>query len=341
MGITVVTGASGHVGVNLVPTLLQRGDRVRVVDTRLDPMLAAWGVEWCPVDVCDGEAVARALDGSEVVYHLAALISVVGGMAGRVERVNVGGVATVAAAARRAGVRRLVHCSSVHAYDTAAMRHLLLDERAPKAARRSLPAYDRSKAAGERALQAEVARGLDAVVCNPSGILGPRDPAPSRMGRFFLALRARRVPALVEGGFDWVDVRDVVDALVVAAEKGRVGENYLLGGRAASVRSLAETASGVTGVPAPLVTLPMWFARIWSPAATSVARRTADPLLYTADTLHALDTFPHVDPAKAQAELGFDPRPLAETIADLYAWFDRTGVDPAAVSWTPAARVIP
>jgi len=322
-GLTVVTGGSGYVGTNLVLALRAAGRPVRVVDLRAPGGPADPGVTWIRADVRDRAAMRQAFAGADIGYHLAAVISLVGGLGGRVASVNVDGVRTVAEMAREAGVRRLVHCSSVHAFNAGAPDGWI-DERSPRADDPRLPAYDRSKAAGEAALRAVVARGLDAVVVNPTGILGPLDEAPSRIGAGLYALWRRRLPATVAGGFDWVDVRDVVLGLLAAEARGRTGESYLLPGHRCSVHDLLVLAAGVGGVPVPRA-LPLWSLRPVAPLATAVGRYWPHPMLPTADMLHTLRTFPHVDGAKAATELGYRPRPLAETVRDLYESFRSAG----------------
>ncbi len=321
----VVTGASGHVGAALLRLLLEQGKLVRALDVRPPPGRAGAGVEWVPGDVRRAESLTVPFAGAEVVYHLAARISVVGDPRGDVWETNVAGVRNAAEAALRSGVRRFVHCSSVHAFD---MEHAgeVVDESSPPAVDSRLPVYDRSKAAGEAELGRVAAAGLDTVVVNPTGIIGPYDYGPSHMGSVFLALQRRRLPAVLAGGFDWVDVRDVADALRVAAERGRSGSRYVVAGHRHSVRELAELAAAITGVPAPRPTVPMWFARWWSPLATPLARLTRHPLLYTADTLHALRVDPVVSSQKAARELDHHPRPIEDTIADLYEWFRQAGM---------------
>jgi dihydroflavonol-4-reductase len=321
-GPTVVTGGSGYVGTNLVLALRAAGRPVRVVDLRR-PAVGDPDVTWIQADVRDPAAMRRAFAGADIGYHLAAVISLVGGLGGRVESVNVDGVRAVAEAAREAGVRRLVHCSSVHAFD-AARAQGRVDERCPRAEDRRLPAYDRSKAAGEAALRTVVARGLDAVVVNPTGILGPLDEEPSRIGAGLYALWRRRLPATVAGGFDWVDVRDVVLGLLAAEASGRTGESYLLPGHRCSVRDLLVLAGDVGGVPVPPA-VPLWSLRPVAPLASAVGRHWPHPMLPTTDMLHTLRTFPHVDGTKAATELGYRPRPLAETVRDLYESFRSAG----------------
>src|SRR5205085_6464783 len=120
----------------------------------------------------------------------------------------------------------------------------------------ALPAYDRSKAAGEDELRRVVDRGLDAVIVNPSGIFGPIDPEPSRLGRMLLAMFKGRLPVSVTGTFDFVDVRDAAAALLAAAEQGRRGENYLVGGHRASVTELGRLAAHISGRRPPRLVAP-------------------------------------------------------------------------------------
>jgi dihydroflavonol-4-reductase len=320
----VVTGASGHLGSNLARLLVERGRTVRAVDVRRGSSLAGLDLEYVEADVLDPGSLQRAFAGVDAVFHLAARISISGDPDGRVWATNVVGVRNVAEAALGTGVRRLVHCSSVHAFDLEAARGTAVDEASPRALRPGLPVYDRSKAAGESELRAVVARGLDAVVVNPTGVIGPLDFEPSRMGRFFRALREGRLPALVDGAFDWVDVRDVALALAAAADRGRTGEGYLVPGHRASVRELAVLASHAAGMPVPGRTVPLAVARAWARARSAVAAPTPSSL-FTVESLHALASDPLVNGRLAAVELDHRPRPLGDTIRDLYRWFDEQG----------------
>jgi dihydroflavonol-4-reductase len=327
--VVAVTGAAGYVGTNLAATLCGEGYAVRVIDLVRPAAALRHGAAWVPADVRDFAAMRAALDGVDVVYHLAAVISVVGGLGGLVESVNVGGVRSASRAALAAGVRRFVHCSSVHAFDLAASTGRPVEENSARSLRVVLPTYDRSKAAGEVELGHTADRGLNTVTVNPTGIIGPVDEAPSRMGAVLLALWRRRLPALMAGGFDWVDVRDVVAGLRAAADRGRTGECYLLPGHRLSLSALARLAAvagdcRVTGRMAPT-----WSARAVAPAATILARRTGNHLLPTREALHALAAFPIVDGRKAADELGYRARPVGDTLADLYDSFAERGLLPA------------
>jgi dihydroflavonol-4-reductase len=213
----------------------------------------------------------------------------------------------------------MVHVSSVHAFDINSGAEEITEASARVVAK--APAYDRSKAAGEEQVREVIAQGLDAVIVNPGGVLGPFDFMPSRMGTFFLQLAAGRLPGLVPGGFTWVDVRDVVSSMLAAEERGRCGESYLLTGHWCSMVQLAGQAEAFTGVRAPGFTVPLWLAGMAAPAMTLWAKMTGAEPLYTREALHAVTACRNISWQKAADELGHSPRPLEETIQDVYRWF--------------------
>lgn len=322
----VVTGASGHVGAALVRALIARGDEVRVVahaQTDTPASLAGLDVESVVGDVCDPASLRVAFAGRELVFHLAAVISIDGDRQGLVHAVNVVGAGNSAAAALACGVRRFVHMSSVHAFDHHPVDAPLDESRGrPGVAH---PAYDRSKAAGEAAVRAVIAQGLDAVIVNPSGIIGPLDFAPSRMGQVLLYLARRSLPALGGGGFDWVDVRDVANSAIAASERARTGENYLLSGHYCTLVEIGRIAEEVTGVRAPRLVAPALVEDAAAIVATAWSRLIGARPHLTREALHALRGSRNVHGARAAAELGHVARPTRETIADAYAWFAAHG----------------
>ncbi len=329
--MVVITGANGHIGCNLVRALLADGRQVRALVRSDDPSslrslpVGRTSVERVRGDVRDRRSLDAAFRGAETVYHLAAAISITGDRSGVVRATNVDGTRHVAAAAMACGVRRLVHFSSCHAFDGEAPSDRRVTEASPRPSSRH-PAYDRSKAAGEAEVRAAVAGGLDAVIVNPTSVLGPHDFHPSRVGQLLLDLRDRRLPASVDGSFDWVDVRDVVRSAMVAETAGRAGESYLLGGHRLTVRGLLELAGRVSGVRPPRLTVPMWLARLAAPAATAWDRVAGREPLFTREGLRALRSGARYSSAKAARELGHRCRPLEETLEATYAWFRDVGM---------------
>lgn len=322
--MVTVTGASGHIGGNLVRALLKDERTVRVV-LRGDDNEALEGleVERVYADVRDKEALAAALSGSDIVYHLAAKISIVGDPDGSVRATNVGGARNVAETCLSVGVRRLVHFSSCHAFDLNQVG--AIDETAPRPGSQHA-AYDQSKAAGEAEVRKVVEKGLDAVIVNPSGVIGPNDFRPSRMGKTFRDLKRRRLPGLVAGGFDFVDVRDVVAGAMAAEHKGRTGESYLLGGHWVGVADLMRHAGEVCGVRAPRMVTPTWLALMGAPFMTAFAQLTGTEPIYTAEAIHTLNSTARLSTAKAERELGYTKHSHQETLEAIYASNEELGV---------------
>jgi dihydroflavonol-4-reductase len=322
----VVTGGGGHIGSNLVRALVQDGVPVRVlvrpaaVGAHDRRALAGVSIETVAGDVRDLASLEAAFAGAELVFHLASLISINGGQRGRVWATNVDGAANVGAAARACGVRRLVHCSSVHAFALAEIAGTL-DESSPRALSSRYAVYDRSKAAGELAVREAAGAAVEVVVCHPTGVIGPADHGPSRMGRFIRALMQGRAPGLVNGAFNWVDVRDVVSGLRGAGARGRVGENYLLAGHVASPRDIAALVAEATGARVPGFVAPMALARFAALFTSAYGKLTGREPLFTSEALAPLRFRGEVSAGKAARELGFTARPLADTIRDTCAWF--------------------
>jgi dihydroflavonol-4-reductase len=314
----VVTGASGHLGANVVHALLDRGERVRVLVHRSASALTdvEHRIEIAQGSVCEPETLGPAFEGATRVYHVAGIISIDGDADGRVHRVNVEGTRNVARACRERGVGRLVHVSSVHAFDMDPRDEVLDESRVQVADSNRHSAYDRSKALGERVVREAIAAGLDAVIINPTGIMGPVDHGPSRLGQLLCDLANRKLPALLDGGFDFVDVRDVAAAVLAAGDRGRCGENYIIGNAWYSLRELAAIVESCTGRRAPAFVSPVWAARLGVPFARVVARVRGREAHFTDESLDVLASNRSISSRKARAELGHAPRPLRETVAD-------------------------
>jgi dihydroflavonol-4-reductase len=332
----LVTGAAGHAGNNLVRALLRRGRSVRALVHRDRRALAGLAVETIEGDVRDVSSLRRAFDGAEVVYHVAAYISLSMREWPRLEAINVAGTRNVVEACFDCGVRRLIHFSSVHALRQEPLG-VPLDESRPLVNGRYIPPYDRSKAAGEMEVRAGVQRGLDAVIVYPTGIIGPFDFRPSHFGQVLLAMGQGRLPALVTGGFDWVDARDVVAGAMRAEEKAEPGARYLLSGHWASVGELAAMVAEVTGARLPRLVFPMWMARLGLPFATHFTKLDGEHPLYTRVSLRALRGNRRISHERATRDLDYCPRPLQESLADTFRWFAESGTDARASGSREAA----
>ena len=316
----VITGASGFLGAHLARTLKDRGVEVRAADRSRGPALDDVDVEFVEIDVLDPASLRAAFEGQDRVFHLAAIISIVGDPTGEVWRVNVHGPRNAATVAFECGVGRFVHCSSVHSFDLERCGPSL-DESGPPTTHPDAPAYDRSKRAGEEAVRLVVQKGLDAVVVNPTGIIGPADRGPSRMGETVLQFMTRKIPVGITGQFDFVDVRDVVEGLIAAGDRGRTGENYLLSGSRLSIRELGMLVERYSGVPVPPLSIPLRLVTPLAPLVMQIEQRTKKPI-FTPDAMHALKYSPVVSHYRAATDLGYRSRPIHETVRDTVAWFE-------------------
>ncbi len=321
---TLVTGATGHVGALLVRRLLEQERAVRVLMFEPNARFEQLEVEQVVGDVLDPDSLREACADIDVVFHLAAYISVDPRMSDRVHAVNVEGTSHVVEASLQAGVRRFIHMSSIHALDSQPL-HEPIDESRALALAASHPPYDRSKALAELKVQEAVQRGLSAVTLNPVGIVGPGDTRPSDMGSYLLSLARATPPAVVGAGFHWVDVRDVVEATLAAEARGRVGERYILSGHYASFRELATLIATEVGHARIPSECPMWLARLASPFAELAARVRGRQPLFTRQTLKILRCHQHIASDRAQRELGFEARPLQESIRDSLKTFAELG----------------
>ena len=326
--VRVITGASGQIGGVLARALADKygARQIRALFRERRGTAADLDIAWVKGDLLDKESLIAAFAGAETVFHLAALVSIGAVRAQEFHRTNVLGTRNVVEAALECGVKRLVHVSSIHAYDQHPLDEVLDESRGPADSPRD-GRYDRSKAAGEVEVRRGLDRGLDAVILNPTSVLGPYDGAPSPMGQLFLDLHRRRLPALIAGGYDWVDVRDLVAATMAAETRGRCGENYLVSGNWHTVRELADLCQQATGVAAPRLQFPIFAARLWAPCQVVLDRCRGRRPLYTPVSVRVMaNGNRRISNAKARAELGFQPRPLAESVRDTYRWFDEHGM---------------
>jgi dihydroflavonol-4-reductase len=324
---TLVTGASGHIGANLVRALLDRGRRVRALIHESTAAIEGLSVEVVRADLLDRESVLRACRDAGTVFHLAGKVSAGWEPEAAVNAINVTGTGNVVEGCLASGVRRLLHFSSIQAL-APKPGTVVVDERCDlvPASDRAHGSYDRAKANAERLVLAAVARGLDAVVVNPTAVIGPFDFQRSPMGEVLAALGRGKLPALVAGGHcDFVDARDVAEGALAAEAHGLRGERYILSGTRLSLVELARQWAVTNGRPAPRLAVPMILARAAAPLAPAWARWRGRRPLFTSESLRVLRTQPPASHHRAAVELGYGPRPIAETLRDTCAWMRTQG----------------
>jgi dihydroflavonol-4-reductase len=319
MGLIVVTGAAGLVGGNLVRILLAEGQEVRALVHRDRRALVGLDVEIVNGDVAELDSLIRAFAGAEVVYHTAGSISLRMDSWDELARVNITGTRNVVRACLRCGVRRLLHFSSVEALRQEPLDQPLDENRSPLADP-AAPPYVRSKAAADQIVQEGIGQGLDTVVVYPTAIVGPMDFRPSYFAQSLLKLVHGTIPVLVEGGYDWVDVRDVVAGAIQAERLAPSGRRYILSGEWHSLSEVARMVEMINGRPAPRLVLPLWMAELGEPFMVHFARFNGSEPLYTRAMLNALRSNRRVDHSRATQDLGYSPRPFQETLRDTLHW---------------------
>lgn len=326
----VVTGATGHLGNVLVRDLLAQGLDVCALVLPNDDCRPLTGLEVKIIygDVTDLTSLESAFAGADLVFHLAGIVTIMPGMASLLERVNVGGMRNVIAACRTVGVRRLIYTSSIHA--VAEPPHgTVIDESQPFDPDRVLGDYARSKARATLLLFDEVRKGgLDAVICCPTGIIGPYDYAISNIGQLILDFASGHLKSYVSGAYDFVDVRDVARGLVLAANKGQTGRHYIFSGAQVQVPELMKELARNIGYPAPTYRIPAVIARTAGVLASAYYRLLRRRPVFTAYSIDVLRSNSLVSSARARKELGFTTRPWQESIRDHVEWFRAEGMLP-------------
>lgn len=326
----VVTGATGHIGNVLVRELIARGQTVRVVVLPGDDRRPLLGLstEIVHGDVTDLRSLESAFTGADLVFHLAGIVTIMSSMKKVLERVNVGGLRNVVAACRVTGVHRLIYTSSIHAI--AEPPHgTVIDETQPFDPDRVLGDYARSKGRATLLLLDEVHKGgLNAVICCPTGVIGPWDYGISNIGQLIFDFASGHLKSYVRGAYDFVDVRDVACGLILAAEKGQSGRHYIFSGAQVQIPELMKELERNTGHTAPTYEIPPIIARAAGVLATVYYRLLRRRPVFTAYSIDVLRSNSLVSSARAREELGFTTRPWQNSIRDHVEWFRAEGMLP-------------
>ena len=325
-----LTGATGLLGANLAEALLLAGHTVTATrrPTSRTEHLRDLDIRWVEASLGDPGSLARAFVGAEWVFHCAAAVTIRRQPTDLVVATNVQGTRHVLDAVKTAGVRRLIYCSSVVTVG-------LSEDGDPSdetarwnfAEHGILDGYTQTKRQAEELVTAAIANmGLDAVIVNPAYMIGPRDARPSS-GRLLLEVVKRAAPGVSSGANNFVDVRDVARGMVAAAELGRSGERYILGGVDMSYAEFFRRVAEQAGVRPIARVLPRWVANIagrWGDLQELFSAR--EPLLNSASIAWAFTNDYRFTSAKAEAELGYSISPIDPAIRDALAWFRAQGM---------------
>ena len=325
-----VTGGTGFVGGALVRHLLKNDLEVVVLaragaDLR---QLKGLNVNLVDGDLSSVNALKKGMDGCDWVFHVAALYAFWGYSWEEFYQSNVEGTRNVLTAARQAGVRRVVHTSSIAVLappkqgDTA-------NEDTPTHYEELVGFYKRSKYLAEGVVQEFVAKGLDIVIVNPSAPIGAGDWKPTATGKVIVDYLNRKMPAYVQSHQNMVDVEDVATGHLLAAQKGKIGERYILGGENLTLKQYLDLLSEGSGLPPVKLRMPISVALAWSyvditlPKLIKGYRPTATPDAVRIGRLHS-----YYDSSKAERELGYFPGPVKAAVKKAVDWYRLNGYAP-------------
>jgi dihydroflavonol-4-reductase len=324
--ITLVTGATGFVGGHVARLLVLRGERVRVMVRPGSSLRALQGlsVERCEGDLRDSASIERALAGVSKVFHVAADYRLWARNPKEIYDSNVGGTRNLLHASARCAIERFVYTSTVA---TIAVHRPgeLPDENTDALLEEMIGDYKRSKYLAEQEALQAAARGLPVVIVNPTTPVGPGDWKPTPTGRIVVDFLNGRMPAYVDTGLNVVGVEDAAAGHLLAAERGRIGERYILGGRNMALKEILDALGRLTGLPGPTMQVPHALAMLAAHADEMWAKiRGREPQI-PVDGVRMARHRMFVDGSKAERELGYAPGAVEQALGRAVRWYQENG----------------
>jgi dihydroflavonol-4-reductase len=323
--VVVVTGASGHIGANIVRELLAQGHKVRALVHSSKKALENLDVETVRGDVTDYESLLRAFCRADYVIHTAGYVSINDDEWDTLLEMNVNGVKNVISACRKCEVKRMIHFSSIEAVNRNAFSKPI-DESFPLDMRDKASPYARSKVMGEQLVREAIAEGFDAVIVNPAGVIGPFDFKFGKSTQAVINICKGKLPILVHGAANWVDVRDVAKAVVAALLRAPKGERYMLSGHKIDLKTFVKTIEAEIINTKTRIYIPIWLVDLFIPVASLYYRLVDKEPLITHVSMDALKGNWDISYEKAMRDLSFVPRPFKHTISDMIRWMKDVGL---------------
>lgn len=324
---TLVTGGTGFVGSHIVRQLVGAGHRVRILVRPSSQMTALQGVvfERAEGDLRDAGSLDRAMEGVECVYHAAADYRLWSRHPEEIYDANVGGTLRILEASNRAGVRRIVYTSTVATIAVPQDGGALPNEDTPATLDQMVGHYKRSKFLAEQEARKAAAAGAPVVIVNPTAPVGPGDWKPTPTGRILLDFMNGKMPAYVDTGLNLAAVEDVAAGHLLAAEKGRTGERYILGARNMTLKEILDALAAITGRSAPRVRLPHAVALAAGYADEWVARISGREPRIPVEGVKMSRHRMFVASDKAARELGYHPGPVEKALERAVRWYESNG----------------
>jgi len=327
MTFALITGSSGHVGSNLIRELTKQNYKIRCIDFDGDHRAyEGFDVELIKGDITQKDSLVPIFKDVEIVFHTAALINLDRRYKDQIRLVNVSGTENVCQASLNAGVKKLIHFSSVDAFYRFPIEEPLLEDRKLINDPNAVP-YDLSKADGQKIVINYCQQGLDASIIHPTSIVGPNDFKPGLPMQEMVNLANGKRKVLPNWGYNFVDVRDLCTTAISAVSKGKTGQNYIVGGDYHMYSYIAELMEEQLGRTVLIGTIPNFVSYLGLPYEYAKSLINKKPRVLTIDTLHTGKTGNKVVPSTlARSELGHNPRPLKETIRDMVSFFQKRGL---------------
>lgn len=314
----IVTGGFGHLGNTIIKKLLEKGKKVRVLVLPTDKTdVDIDTVEVVKGDVCDLNSLEEFFSGTEdyttYVIHCAGIVSIATKHDDLVYNVNVNGTKNIVDICMKYHVKKLVHISSVHAIEEKPKGEVITEVSSfdPD---KVTGLYAKTKAEATQYVLDKSKEGLDAVVIHPSGIVGPNDYGKGHLTQLIIDYSKGTLTAYIDGGYDFVDVRDVADGIISSVTKGKKGECYILSNRYYKVKELLDIIGKELNKRNIKTKLPLWFAKFTAPIAELYYKLIKQPPLYTPYSLYTLNSNSIFSHEKADKELGYTTRPMEQSV---------------------------
>jgi len=321
-----VTGATGHLGNALIRHFSQSNETIRAVVRKTSDVsfLKEFKPDFKEGNLRDVQSLIRAFTGARIVYHSAASISILPGQYANLSKDNIQGTENVITACLETGVDRLVFISSIEAIDWTSRKNEV-NENSGFHPENCVSDYGKTKSESSLLVLSAVEDGLDAVITAPTAFIGPYDYRISLMGSLILDFVRGKLPGYVDGGFDFVDVRDAAAGTIAAGEKGRKGETYILGGEYCTVPEILTFLEEITGKRKPGIKFPLGLAFLAAKMTAKSSEKKKKSPKFTVDSLNILKAGPRINCEKAKKELDYSPRKIKESLQDAIAWFTEKG----------------
>jgi dihydroflavonol-4-reductase len=322
---TLVTGASGFLGSHVARQLVARGDDVRVLmrASSTNRAIADLSLEYVTGDLRDSVSLDRAMKGAKRVFHVAADYRLWAERSKDIYDSNVGGTKNLLAAAKRAGVEQLIYTSTVATI--AVDRPQLPNESTDAKLEEMVGHYKRSKWLAEKEVLSAAKNGLPVIVAMPTTPVGPWDWKPTPTGKIILDFLNGKMPGYVETGLNFVGVEECAVGHLLVAEKGKVGERYLLGGENLTLKAMLDALSRITGLAAPRLKIPHGLALGVAYANTAFSRLIGREPGIPVEGVKIARHMMFVDCSRAKRELGFQPGPVAAALDRAVRWYEANG----------------